>query len=100
MEKTKEYREGYYYDEKKMYAAPSRVPLSPFWADFARHLRSGSAAPFMSQHFVYCTHSLSEVIFCVSVLDVAAAAPRCASATRRSASAWRRSSRCSCSTSC
>lgn len=75
MEKTKEYREGYYYDEKKMYAAPSRVPLSPFWADFARHLRSGSAAPFMSQHFVYCTHSLSEVIFCVSVLDVAAAAP-------------------------
>ena len=75
MEKTKEYREGYYYNVKNMYASPSCVPLSPFWADFARHLRSGSKAPFMSQHFIYCTHSLSEVIFCVSVLGVAAAAP-------------------------
>ena len=75
MEKTKEYREGYYYDVKKMYASPSLVPLSPFWSDFARYLRSGSQSPFMSKNFIYCTHSLSEVIFCLAVLDIAPSAP-------------------------
>ena len=67
LEKTKEYQEGYYYQSTEVFSPVSLVPNSAFWASFAHHLRSGSPSPFLSKDFILCTHSVSEVIFCLSV---------------------------------
>ena len=70
LEKTKEYQEGYYYQSTEMVSPVSLVPNSAFWASFAHHLRSGSSCPFLSKDFILCTHSVSEVLFCLSVLGI------------------------------
>ena len=70
IETTKEYQEGYYFESKRMYMSPDIVPVSAFWVDFAHHLRSGVKTPFLSTNFITCTHSVSEVIFCLSVLGI------------------------------
>ena len=70
LEKTKEYQEGYYYQSTEMFSPVSLVPNSAFWASFAHHLRSGSSCPFLSKDFILCTHSVSEVLFCLSVLGI------------------------------
>ena len=70
LEKTKEYQEGYYYQSTEMFSPVSLVPNSAFWASFAHHLRSGSSSPFLSKDFILCTHSVSEVLFCLSVLGI------------------------------
>ncbi|CBK21147.2 uncharacterized protein [Blastocystis hominis] len=70
LEKTKEYQEGYYYQSTEMFSPVSLVPNSAFWASFSHHLRSGSSFPFLSKDFILCTHSGSEVLFCLSVLGI------------------------------
>ena len=70
MENTKEYVEGFYYKQSKMYVDPSIVPNSPFWEAFANHNLGDASAPFLSRDFIYCTHSLSEMLFCLSVLSI------------------------------
>lgn len=70
LEKTKEYQEGYYYQRTEMFSPVNLVPNSAFWASFAHYLRSGSTAPFLSKDFIMCTHSVSEVLFCLSVLGI------------------------------
>ena len=70
METTKEYVEGFYYKQSTMYVDPSIVPNSPFWEAFAKHNLGDASAPFLSRDFIYCTHSLSEMLFCLSVLSI------------------------------
>ena len=69
MEKTKEYKESYYYQSKTMYSPTSLVPLSPFWVAFAEYLQQPTGC-FNSKDFIYCTHSFSEILFCLAVLDL------------------------------
>ena len=69
LEKTKEYQEGFDYQSTEVYSPVSLVSNSAFWASFAHHLRSGSPSPFLSKDFILCTHSVSEVIFCLSVCE-------------------------------
>ena len=69
-QKTKEVREGFDYQSTEVFSPVSLVPNSAFWASFAHHLRSGSSSPFLSKDFILCTHSVSEVIFCLSVLGI------------------------------
>ena len=66
-EKTKENQEGFDYQSTEVFSPVSLVPNSAFWASFTHHLRSGSPSPFLSKDFILCTHSVSEVIFCLSV---------------------------------
>ena len=66
-EKTKEVQEGFDYQSTEVFSPDSLVPNSSFWASFAHHLRSGSSSPFLSKDFILCTHSVSEVIFCLCV---------------------------------
>ena len=66
-EKTKENQEGFDYQSTEVFSPVSLVSNSAFWASFAHHLRSGSLSPFLSKDFLLCTHSVSEVIFCLSV---------------------------------
>ena len=66
-EKTKEVQEGFDYQSTEVYSPVSLVPNSAFWASFAHHLRSDSPSPFLSKDFILCTHSVLEVIFCLSV---------------------------------
>ena len=66
-EKTKENQKGFDYQSTEEFSPVSLVPNSAFWASFAHHLRSGSSSPFLSKDFILCTHSVSEVIFCLSV---------------------------------
>ena len=70
LENTKEYQEGFYYQSTDMFSPVNLVPNSAFWASFAHYLRSGSSAPFLSKDFIMCTHSVSEVLFCLSVLGI------------------------------
>ena len=70
LQNTKEYVEGFYYNQTQMYAPISLVPSSPFWEAFARHRSSHSSEPFLSKDFIYCTHSLSEILFCLAVIGV------------------------------
>ena len=70
MENTKEYVEGFYYKQSTIYVDPSIVPNSPFWEAFAKHNLSNASAPFLSRDFICCTHSLSEMLFCLSVLSI------------------------------
>ena len=66
-EKTKEVQEGFDYQSTEEFSPVSLVPNSAFWASFAHHLHSSSPSPFLSKDFILCTHSVSEVIFCLSV---------------------------------
>ena len=66
-EKTKENQEGFDYQSTEVFSPVSLVPNSAFVASFAHHLLSGSPSPFLSKDFILCTHSVSEVIFCLSV---------------------------------
>ena len=66
-EKTKKVHEGFDYQSTKEFSPVSLVSNSAFWASFAHHLRSGSPSPFVSKDFILCTHSVSEVISCLSV---------------------------------
>ena len=66
-EKTKESQEGFDYQSTEVFSPVSLVPNSAFWASFAHHLHSGSSSPFLSKDFILCTHSVSEVLFCLSV---------------------------------
>lgn len=70
MENTKEYVEGFYYNKTTMYSDPSCVPNSPFWEEFAHYMSSDRSKPFLSKEFIYCTHSFSEILFCMAVLGV------------------------------
>ena len=70
MENTKEYVEGFYFKEVTMYVDPSRVPNSPFWEEFACYMSKKESTPFLSKEFIYCTHSLSEILFCMAVLGL------------------------------
>lgn len=70
LENTKEYVEGFYYKQTKMYADSSLVPSSPFWEAFAIYMNGDRSTPFLSKDFIYCTHSLSEILFCLAVLGV------------------------------
>ena len=70
LQNTKEYVEGYYYNQTQMYAPTSLVPASPFWEAFARYMSNRSTEPFLSKDFIYCTHSLSEILFCLAVIGV------------------------------
>ena len=66
-EKTKEDQEVFDYQSTEVFSPVSLVSNSAFWASFAHHLRSDSSSPFLSKDFLLCTHSVSEVIFCLPV---------------------------------
>ena len=70
LEKTKEVQERYYYQSTEVFSPVSLVPNSSFWTSFVYHLCSGSPSPFLSKHVILCTHSVSEVLFCLSVCGV------------------------------
>ena len=67
LEKTKEVQERYYYQSTEVFSPVSLVPNSSFWTSFVHHLCSGSPSPFLSKHVILCTHSVSDVLFCLSV---------------------------------
>ena len=66
-EKTKENQEGFDYQSTEVFSPVSLVSNSAFWVSYVHHLHSGSPSPFLSKDFILCTHSVSEVIFCLSV---------------------------------
>ncbi len=45
----------------------SLIPLNPFWLDLAKWDGKG---PFISPHFNTCTHSVSDALMCLAMLDL------------------------------
>ncbi|MFC7339508.1 hypothetical protein ACFQY0_20115 [Haloferula chungangensis] len=45
----------------------SLIPLNPFWLDLAQW---GGNGPFISPHFNSCTHSVSDALMCLAMLDL------------------------------
>ena len=76
MGETKEYCETHYYNSKLAKCWDRQVFESEFWADYAEHcinnskLKSENKKPFLSSAFTNAYHNLTEIIACLSLLDL------------------------------
>ena len=68
LDKTHDYMETFYYDQKR--TRPSMAP-SHFWCDYADHLISNSGTGFVSSNFTDCREALDHFL-CAVVLDLPA----------------------------
>lgn len=67
VDKTQEWAENNYYRLPIEQQGPELVTVSPFWRDYARHLRKG---PFLSPHVAYAGRNFTEMMFALAVLDL------------------------------
>jgi hypothetical protein len=63
---TQEWVENNYYQLPLATQNQDLVKINRFWRDFANHVRG----PFISKHFAETHHSLAEMMFALSVLDL------------------------------
>eukprot|EP01119_Soliformovum_irregulare_P003284 TRINITY_DN1364_c0_g1_i10.p1 TRINITY_DN1364_c0_g1~~TRINITY_DN1364_c0_g1_i10.p1 ORF type:complete len:2094 (-),score=587.98 TRINITY_DN1364_c0_g1_i10:49-6330(-) len=72
-EKTKEYAESNYYKVSNgVHQQGSLVQPNHFWKDYALYIahRKSDQDPFISKHFGQATHTLTDTLLALSVMDV------------------------------
>ncbi len=67
LDPTKEWAENNYYNLPIQSQIAELVPVSPFWADYARHTGNGH---FLSRHLADASRNFTEMVFALSVLDL------------------------------
>jgi hypothetical protein len=76
MEETKEYGETHYYELRDLSESKQRTCVNQFWEDYAQYLianydtQEKERKPFLSHNFIYCIHSITEVLAALSLLDL------------------------------
>ena len=67
LDQTQEWAENNYYRLPIEQQVADLVPASAFWADYAAH---DGKTPFLSEHFPEATHSFTEMMLALAVLDL------------------------------
>ena len=68
--KVMEWAESNYYRRTLQQTSSSLVPFHSFWSDYGKHLAEGAGTPFLSGNFIYATHSPTEMLLALAVLDL------------------------------
>ncbi len=78
---TKEWAENNYYKLRIVEQNASLVPVNAFWRDYAAHVDTGKATPFVSSNIAEASHNFTEMMLALAVLDLPFDAPEHASKT-------------------
>ncbi|KAK8814324.1 hypothetical protein WA158_008186 [Blastocystis sp. Blastoise] len=70
IETTNEYHETFYIDQHTLISDPSLIDINPFWYDYILHIIKNPSIPFLSSNFYYCTKNITELLLCISLLDL------------------------------
>ena len=76
MGETKEYCETNYYNSKQVKCWDKQVVESEFWVDYAEHcinnakLKPEARKPFLSSSFTNAYHNLTEIMACLTLLEL------------------------------
>jgi hypothetical protein len=71
LDKTREWAETHYYQQRLEVPPQERILANPFWLDYARHQ---PGTPFVSSHFADAATNFSEVLLALALLDLPAEA--------------------------
>ncbi len=78
---TKEWAENNYYKLRITEQDADLIPVNAFWRDYAAHVATGKATPFVSSNIAEASHNFTEMMLALAVLDLPFDAPEHASKT-------------------